>query len=276
MSPLRTPTKESYDGDANVDDDGGSDEFERYLADDWEPEYDEVEDDVDINAADNSTQGQNLLPEVELELSTPPAPDLSLNSELDKTTSIKLYTEEELTAEVERAVAEQRTQHDQVVTEKLEMEALLERVKIELKRVAAVSDQQRSDLKMMEDAFSKLKQRYEQSKEVVLKLKESDESSRSQLERVHDDNTRLAEQYTKLKAHAQEKLKRANAEIVRVRKLNEQQYTALTAKVLRQEFRANSLAQQLELSKKEVQTARLVVEELAQALEAEESADVDA
>jgi hypothetical protein len=42
--------------------------------------------------------------------------------------------------------------------------SLSEKMRQELKKLASVSEQQRTDLRAMEDAFGKLKQRYEQSK----------------------------------------------------------------------------------------------------------------
>ena len=71
----------------------------------------------------------------------------------------------------------------------------------------------------------------------------------------------------RLKAHAQDKLKRANAEIARMRTLNEQQYTTLTAKELRAEFRVKAIEQQLQRAREEQRSLRGIIEELTSAVE---------
>jgi hypothetical protein len=69
-----------------------------------------------------------------------------------------------------------------------------------------------------------------------------------------------------LKLHALEKLRKANAEIVRLREMNDLQFTLLTARQLRTEFERNALSQQLQRAHIEQSELRGTVLELTDAL----------
>jgi len=176
------------------------DEFDEYVSDGWQPNFDAIPGGDDDGGSSFS-------------LESPPRP----------------------------AVDHGGLQEQLVVAQKAQKEAesLCERLKSDLQQSHAGKEDLRRDLGAMEGAFEKLRSRYEA-------MKEAEAASKAGATKSADEAARLLEQYQLLKARAQDKLRRANAEIVRMRTVNELQWATLRARNVRLEARVQTQTALLE------------------------------
>eukprot|EP01128_Nolandella_sp_AFSM9_P006953 TRINITY_DN3688_c0_g1_i2.p1 TRINITY_DN3688_c0_g1~~TRINITY_DN3688_c0_g1_i2.p1 ORF type:complete len:196 (+),score=72.62 TRINITY_DN3688_c0_g1_i2:155-742(+) len=159
--------------------------------------------------------------------------------------------EERVKAETTIIVTEEYEKRLKVLQDKIlfleetavEQKALSDKYKNEYK---LSEEKYEKDIPALEDAFRKIEARYSQAKVTLNSLAKTEQNLTASLSKVEQEKEVATKQYHKLKSLAQEKLRRANGEIVRIRSINEAQYTTLKARTLSLEFQNRSLQQQLE------------------------------
>lgn len=217
------------------------DEFAKCLADDWEPTYDN---DDDENGQENCEgEGGNVAEggdEMDVDGAfESPAKTAPLSPPfLDSSVSLSVPSP------VSDSALRRRAE---------EAEATVDELRAELARARAATEKSRGahveEVRALEEAFGALKRRYDHVKAQLAQAQESDVTLRGALEKS-------TEQYARLKAHAQDKLRRANAEIVRLRLVNECQHAALYAKSLQSSFRTRTAQAEASAAKAEAQALR--------------------
>lgn len=216
------------------------DEFSKCLADDWQPSYDNEIDEESPDIDEKVTEEDGDAMELERQLSfespaksTPLSPDF-----LDSSVSLCVSSPTTDLAMRRRAEA---------------AEEAVEELRSELASLKAEREKERGEhakeVKAMEEAFEALKLRYDQVKAQLAQTAQNDTTLRTALEKS-------TEQYGRLKAHAQDKLRRANSEIVRLRMVNECQHAALYAKALQSGFRTRTAQAEASAAKAEAQSLR--------------------
>ncbi|KAL7380011.1 hypothetical protein ABVT39_009970 [Epinephelus coioides] len=123
-------------------------------------------------------------------------------------------------------------------------------------------EQVSSDLNTMERSFSDLFKRLEKYKDVVEGYKKNEETlkacAQDYLVRIKKEEQR----YQTLKAHAEEKIAHANAEIADVRSKNKSEVSALQAQLKREQLKVQSLEKSLDQKEKEVEELTKLCDEL--------------
>nr|XP_028584678.1 transforming acidic coiled-coil-containing protein 3 isoform X1 [Podarcis muralis]XP_028584679.1 transforming acidic coiled-coil-containing protein 3 isoform X1 [Podarcis muralis] len=132
----------------------------------------------------------------------------------------------------------------------------------ELQKVLDEKRQISSDLNSVEKSLSELFKRFEKQKEAIEGYQKNEEALKKCVE---DYNTRLKKEeqkYQALKAHAEEKLCRANEEIAQVRSKAKAEEAALQASLRKEQMRAQSLESSLEQKTKENNELTKICEDL--------------
>lgn len=123
-------------------------------------------------------------------------------------------------------------------------------------------EQVSNDLNTMERSFSDLFKRLEKYKDVVEGYKKNEETlkacAQDYLVRIKKEEQR----YQTLKAHAEEKIGHANAEIADVRSKNKAETSALQAQLRREQLKVQSLEKNLDQKEKEVDELTKLCDEL--------------
>lgn len=123
-------------------------------------------------------------------------------------------------------------------------------------------DQVSSDLSAMERSFSELFKRLEKYKDVIEGYKKNEETlkacAQDYLARIKKEEQR----YQTLKAHAEEKICHANAEIAEVRSKYKAEVSALQAQLRREQLKVQSLEKSLDQKEKEAEELTKLCDEL--------------
>ncbi|XP_041667792.1 transforming acidic coiled-coil-containing protein 3 isoform X2 [Cheilinus undulatus] len=123
-------------------------------------------------------------------------------------------------------------------------------------------EQVSSDLNAMERSFSDLFKRLEKYKDVVEGYKKNEETlkacAQDYLARIKKEEQR----YQTLKAHAEEKITHANAEIAEVRSKYKAEVSALQAQLRREQLKVQSLEKSLDQKEKEAEELTKLCDEL--------------
>ncbi|KAM9330335.1 transforming acidic coiled-coil-containing protein 3 [Gastrophryne carolinensis] len=123
--------------------------------------------------------------------------------------------------------------------------------KIELNKVLQEKQQVQNDLNSMEKSFSDLFKRLEKQKEVLEGYRKNEEALKKCVEEYLVRIKKEEQRYQALKAHAEEKLNRANEEIAQVRSKAKAEATALQATLRKEQMKTQSLERTLEQKAKE-------------------------
>ncbi|KAM6136743.1 transforming acidic coiled-coil-containing protein 3 [Phoenicopterus ruber ruber] len=123
--------------------------------------------------------------------------------------------------------------------------------KKEMQRMAEEKQQVISDLNSMEKSFSELFKRFEKQKEVLEGYRKNEEALKKCAEEYLARIKKEEQRYQALKAHAEEKLHRANEEIAQVRSKAKSETAALQASLRKEQMRIQSLERSLEQKTKE-------------------------
>ncbi|XP_018545531.1 LOW QUALITY PROTEIN: transforming acidic coiled-coil-containing protein 3 [Lates calcarifer] len=139
--------------------------------------------------------------------------------------------------------------------EREEAQATLNKALLEKEQVSG-------DLNAMERSFSELFKRLEKYKEVIEGYKKNEETlkgcAQDYLARIKKEEQR----YQTLKAHAEEKIGHANAEIAEVRSKYKAEVSALQAQLRREQLKVQSLEKSLDQKEKEAEELTKLCDEL--------------
>uniref|UniRef100_A0A3B3ZXF8 Transforming acidic coiled-coil-containing protein C-terminal domain-containing protein n=1 Tax=Periophthalmus magnuspinnatus TaxID=409849 RepID=A0A3B3ZXF8_9GOBI len=123
-------------------------------------------------------------------------------------------------------------------------------------------DQALSDLSSVERSFSELFRRYENMKGVLEGFKKNEEvlkrCAQEYLQRIKQEEQR----YQTLKAHAEEKLDKANQEIAQVRSKAASETVALGASLRKEQMKAESLERAVQQKNQEIEELTKICDEL--------------
>uniref|UniRef100_A0A803J6S8 Transforming acidic coiled-coil-containing protein 3 n=1 Tax=Xenopus tropicalis TaxID=8364 RepID=A0A803J6S8_XENTR len=123
--------------------------------------------------------------------------------------------------------------------------------KLELSKVLQEKQQVQVDLNSMEKSFSEMFKRFEKQKEVLEGYRKNEEALKKCVEDYLARIKKEEQRYQALKAHAEEKLNRANEEIAHVRSKAKAEATALQATLRKEQMKTQSLERSLEQKSKE-------------------------
>ncbi|XP_055569408.1 transforming acidic coiled-coil-containing protein 3 isoform X1 [Falco biarmicus] len=123
--------------------------------------------------------------------------------------------------------------------------------KKEMQRMMEEKQQVISDLNSMEKSFSELFKRFEKQKEALEGYHKNEEALKKCAEEYLARIKKEEQRYQALKAHAEEKLHRANEEIAQVRSKAKSETAALQASLRKEQMRIQSLERSLEQKAKE-------------------------
>uniref|UniRef100_A0A8B9F4D9 Transforming acidic coiled-coil containing protein 3 n=1 Tax=Amazona collaria TaxID=241587 RepID=A0A8B9F4D9_9PSIT len=121
----------------------------------------------------------------------------------------------------------------------------------EMQRIMEEKQQAISDLNSMEKSFSELFKRFEKQKEVLEGYRKNEEALKKCAEEYLARIKKEEQRYQALKAHAEEKLLRANEEIAQVRNKAKLETTALQASLRKEQMKNQTLEGNLEQKIKE-------------------------
>ncbi|XP_010016020.1 PREDICTED: transforming acidic coiled-coil-containing protein 3 [Nestor notabilis] len=121
----------------------------------------------------------------------------------------------------------------------------------EMQRIVEEKEQAISDLNSMEKSFSELFKRFEKQKDVLEGYRKNEEALKKCAEEYLARIKKEEQRYQALKAHAEEKLLRANEEIAQVRNKAKLETTALQASLRKEQMKNQTLEGNLEQKIKE-------------------------
>ncbi|XP_071413071.1 transforming acidic coiled-coil-containing protein 3 isoform X2 [Pithys albifrons albifrons] len=178
-----------------------------------------------------------------------------------KTKYNKLYMEYQ---EMGKIVAE----FEQTITQVMEDSQKQKEIsKKEMQKLAKEKQQALSDLDSMEKSFSELFKRLEKQKEALEGYHRNEEllkkCAEDYLARIKTEEQR----YQALKAHAEEKLQKANEEIAHVRSKADSEAAALQATLRKEQMRNQSLERSLEQKTKENEELTKICDDLISKIE---------
>ncbi|KAG8453387.1 hypothetical protein GDO86_000135 [Hymenochirus boettgeri] len=123
--------------------------------------------------------------------------------------------------------------------------------KLELNKMLQEKQQVQMDLNSMEKSFSEMFKRFEKQKDVLEGYRKNEEALKKCVEDYLVRIKKEEQRYQALKAHAEEKLNRANEEIANVRSKAKAESTALQATLRKEQMKNQSLERTLEQKAKE-------------------------
>ncbi|KAJ0023569.1 hypothetical protein NQD34_003468, partial [Periophthalmus magnuspinnatus] len=200
-------------------------------------------------------------------------------SEMDKAAVLTLIREEILTKELE--VEEWKRRYEESRAEVLEMRKIVAEYEktvaqmieddrqqkslsssASFRQLTLERDQALSDLSSVERSFSELFRRYENMKGVLEGFKKNEEvlkrCAQEYLQRIKQEEQR----YQTLKAHAEEKLDKANQEIAQVRSKAASETVALGASLRKEQMKAESLERAVQQKNQEIEELTKICDEL--------------
>ncbi|XP_018410254.1 PREDICTED: transforming acidic coiled-coil-containing protein 3 [Nanorana parkeri] len=157
----------------------------------------------------------------------------------------KLYLEY---VEMGKIIAEFESTIAQILADSQRQKEMMKR---ELNKVLEEKQQVQNDLNSMENSFSELFKRLEKQKDALEGYRKNEEALKKCVEDYLARIKKEEQRYQALKAHAEEKLSRANEEIAQVRSKFKSESTALQATLRREQMKSQSLERALEQKTKE-------------------------
>ncbi|KAJ7419005.1 transforming acidic coiled-coil containing protein 3 [Willisornis vidua] len=178
-----------------------------------------------------------------------------------KTKYNKLYMEYQ---EMGKIVAE----FEQTITQVMEDSQKQKEIsKKEMQKLAEEKQQALSDLNSMEKSFSELFKRLEKQKEALEGYHRNEELLKKCAEDYLARIKKEEQRYQALKAHAEEKLQKANEEIAHVRNKADSEAAALQATLRKEQMRNQSLERSLEQKTKENEELTKICDDLISKIE---------
>ncbi|KAM4708174.1 transforming acidic coiled-coil-containing protein 3 [Discoglossus pictus] len=209
---------------------------------------------------------------------SPPIPFL-LNSDVGAIVEVLKYSQKDMDAAIENVrlevqekeleVLECKNKHEKLYLEYVEMGKIVaefegtitqmiedsqrqkELAKLDVHKVVQEKLQVQMDLNSMEKSFSELFKRFDKQKEVLEGYRKNEEALKKCVEDYLARIKKEEQRYQALKAHAEEKLCRANEEIAQVRSKSKSETAALQASLRKEQMRVQSLERALEQKAKE-------------------------
>ncbi|XP_069833384.1 transforming acidic coiled-coil-containing protein 3 [Dendropsophus ebraccatus] len=123
--------------------------------------------------------------------------------------------------------------------------------RLELQKEIQEKQQVQMDLNSMEKSFSEMFKRFEKQKEVLEGYRKNEEALKKCVEDYLARIKKEEQRYQALKAHAEEKLNKANEEIAQVRSKAKSESAALQATLRKEQMKIQSLERTLEQKTKE-------------------------
>ncbi|XP_073467033.1 transforming acidic coiled-coil-containing protein 3 [Aquarana catesbeiana] len=142
-----------------------------------------------------------------------------------------------------------------------------EMAKLELNKAVEERLQVQADLNNMEKSFSDLFKRFEKQKEILEGYRKNEEALKKCVEDYMARIKKEEQRYQALKAHAEEKLNRANEEIAQVRTKFKSEATALQATLRKEQMKVQSLERTLEQKAKENDELTKICDDLIMKME---------
>ncbi|XP_042793053.1 transforming acidic coiled-coil-containing protein 3 isoform X4 [Panthera leo] len=142
-----------------------------------------------------------------------------------------------------------------------------ELAKAEIQKILKEKEQLTADLSSMEKSFSDLFKRFEKQKEVIEGYRTNEESLKRCVEDYVARIEKEARRYQALKAHAEDKLQRANEEIAQVRSKAQAEALAFQASLRKEQTRVQSLEKTVEQKTKENEELTRICDDLISKME---------
>ncbi|KAG8591211.1 hypothetical protein GDO81_000088 [Engystomops pustulosus] len=182
--------------------------------------------------------------------------------------------------EKELEVLDWKNKHDKLYLEYIEMGKIIaefestitqmledsqrqkELAKLEIQKVIQEKQQVQVDLNSMEKSFSEMFKRFEKQKDVLEGYRKNEEALKKCVEDYLARIKKEEQRYQALKAHAEEKLNRANEEIAQVRSKAKAEATALQATLRKEQMKIQSLERSIEQKTKENEELTIICDDL--------------
>ncbi|XP_063780895.1 transforming acidic coiled-coil-containing protein 3 [Pseudophryne corroboree] len=218
-----------------------------------------------------------LIPDITT--SVPAADPFLLPSDVGAIVEVLKYSQKDMDAAIENVrlevqekqfeVLEWRKKHEKLYLEYVEMGKIVvefestitqlledsqkhkETAKQEIQKVLQEKQQVQVELNSMENSFSDLFKRFEKQRDVLEGYRKNEEALKMCVEDYLARIKKEEQRYQALKAHAEEKLNRANEEIAQVRGKAKGEVMALQASLRKEQMKTQSLERSLEQKTKE-------------------------
>eukprot|EP00051_Salpingoeca_urceolata_P031821 m.13112 g.13112 ORF g.13112 m.13112 type:complete len:412 (+) comp4458_c0_seq1:82-1317(+) len=176
----------------------------------------------------------------------------------------KLKVEQENNQQMTTVVEEYGTAMAKIVENQGAGEKDLEQ---EVEQLQLEKQQVEGDLRKTETAFSDLHHKYEKLKDLAENFKKNEKTLTTALETAQVALKQSEERYDTLKAHAEEKIKKANMEIANVREADHTAIEVANAKIKKAEAQVVRLQRQLESKEKDNQELTSICDDLVKQLD---------
>ncbi|XP_063313737.1 transforming acidic coiled-coil-containing protein 3 [Pelobates fuscus] len=251
-------------------------------------ETEEKPEGLDLLGTFTATNSGPLIPDPPLGAST--SDPYPLISDFGSIVEVLKYSQKDMDAaidnvrlevqEKELEVEEWKHKHEKLYLEYIEMGKIIaefestitqmledsqrqkELTKQELQKVLEEKQQVQMDLNSMEKSFSDLFKRFEKQKEILDGYRKNEETLKKCVEDYHLRIKKEEQRYQALKAHAEEKLNRANEEIAQVRNKAKSETVVLQATLRKEQMKIQSLERSLEQKAKEIEELTKICDDL--------------
>ncbi|XP_069060052.1 transforming acidic coiled-coil-containing protein 3 [Pleurodeles waltl] len=167
-------------------------------------------------------------------------------------------------AEMEQIVSEFEGTITQMIEDSLKQK---EQAKLEAQKLMLEKQQLQIDLNSTEKSFSELFKRFEKQKEGIEGFRKNEEALKKCVENYAAKVQKEEQRYQALKAHAEEKINKANEEIAQVRGKSKSEVAAFQATLRKEQMRIQSLEQALEQKTKENDELTKICDDLIMKME---------
>ncbi|XP_075050261.1 transforming acidic coiled-coil-containing protein 3 [Mixophyes fleayi] len=240
-------------------------------------ENEEKPDGLDLLGTFTVSDNAPLIPDITTSAQT--ADPFRLPSDVGAIVEVLKYSQKDMDAAIENVrlevqgkeleVLEWRKKHEKLYLEYAEMGKIIaefestitqlledsqrhkETTKLEIQKVLQEKQQVQVDLNSMENSFSELFKRFEKQKDVLEGYRKNEEALKKCVEDYLVRIKKEEQRYQALKAHAEEKLNRANEEIAQVRNKAKGEVMALQASLRKEQMKTQSLERALEQKARE-------------------------
>ncbi|XP_029448476.1 LOW QUALITY PROTEIN: transforming acidic coiled-coil-containing protein 3 [Rhinatrema bivittatum] len=217
------------------------------------------------------------------------------NAAVDAIVDVLKYSQKDMDAAVEAVqikirekeleVLQWKSKHDKLLMKYVEMGKIVtefectitqmiedsqkqkELTKLEMQKTLEEKQQVQHDLNFMEKSFSELFKRFEKQKDTLEGYCKNEETLKKCVEDYVARIGKEEQRYKALKAHAEEKLKRANEEIAQVRSKAKGEIAALQAMLRKEHMKIQSMEQSLEQKTKENEELTKICDDLISKME---------
>ncbi|XP_069488247.1 transforming acidic coiled-coil-containing protein 3 isoform X2 [Ambystoma mexicanum] len=234
------------------------------------------------NASTNAFDSVNQFP-LATNTTVGPIVEMLKYSQKDMDAAIEKIRQEVREKELE--VLDCKKKHEKLSMKYMEMEQILsefegtitqliddtqkqkEDAKQEVHKIMLEKQQVQMDLHSTEKSFSDLFKRFEKQKDVIEGYRKNEEALKKCVEDYLARISKEEQRYQALKAHAEEKLNKANEEIAQVRSKSRSEIAAMHASMRKEQMRIHSLEQALEQKTKENDELTKICDDLIMKME---------